>query len=45
MKTSRTEARIEPGPAIGHDNDHVFRELLGLSDESYREQIDNQVIY
>ena len=45
VKTSRTEADVRPGPAIGQDNDHVFRELLGLSEERYRTLIEEQVIY
>jgi benzylsuccinate CoA-transferase BbsF subunit len=45
VKTSRTEPRIEPGPRMGRDNEHVFRELLGLSEERYRELVTAQVIY
>jgi crotonobetainyl-CoA:carnitine CoA-transferase CaiB-like acyl-CoA transferase len=45
VKTSRTEARVRPGPCIGQDNDFVFRELLGLPEERYRELIEEQVIY
>ncbi len=45
VKTSRTEPRIEPGPRMGRDNDHVFRELLGLSEERYRQLVAEQVIY
>lgn len=45
VKTSRTEADVRPGPAIGQDNDHVFRELLGLPEERYRQLIEEQVIY
>jgi crotonobetainyl-CoA:carnitine CoA-transferase CaiB-like acyl-CoA transferase len=45
VKTSRTEARVAPGPVIGQDNDHVFKELLGLSEDRYRELVENEVIY
>ena len=45
VKMSRTEADVRPGPAIGQDNEHVFKELLGLSDERYQELVDAQVIY
>jgi benzylsuccinate CoA-transferase BbsF subunit len=45
VKTSRTEANVHPGPSIGQDNDHVFKELLGLSQERYRQLIEKQVIY
>jgi benzylsuccinate CoA-transferase BbsF subunit len=45
VKCSRSEPRIRPGPARGCDNEHVFRELLGLSETRYRELIDRQIIY
>lgn len=45
VKTSRTQPDVRPGPAIGQDNDYVFRELLGLPEERYRALIDEQVIY
>jgi benzylsuccinate CoA-transferase BbsF subunit len=45
VKMSRTEADVSPGPAIGQDNEHVFKELLGLSDERYRDLVETQVIY
>ncbi|MFN8628485.1 MAG: CoA transferase [Candidatus Binatia bacterium] len=45
VKTSRTEAKVSPGPAIGQDNDYVFTELLGLSAERYQELIAQQIIY
>jgi benzylsuccinate CoA-transferase BbsF subunit len=45
VKTSRTEPRITPGPQIGRDNDHVFKTLLGLPDDRYRQLIDEQIIY
>jgi benzylsuccinate CoA-transferase BbsF subunit len=45
VKTSRTKARIRPGPWIGQDNDHVFLELLGLEPDRYRALQDDEVIY
>jgi benzylsuccinate CoA-transferase BbsF subunit len=45
VKLSRTPPAVRPGPAIGQDNDHVFRELLGLPDEEYRRLIADEVIY
>ena len=45
VKTSRTEARVEPGPRMGRDNDHVFLELLGLPKQRYRRLVEEQVIY
>jgi benzylsuccinate CoA-transferase BbsF subunit len=45
VKTSRTEAKVTPGPAIGQDNEYVCKEILGLSEERYRELIAQQVIY
>jgi len=45
VKTSRSQARIRPSPAIGQDDDHVFRELLGLSKERYRRLRDEEVIF
>ena len=45
VKLSRSEVEVRPGPMIGQDNDYVFRELLGLSEERYRQLIERQVIY
>jgi benzylsuccinate CoA-transferase BbsF subunit len=45
VKLSRTPAKVEPGPAMGRDNEHVFRRLLGLSAERYQELVAAQVIY
>jgi benzylsuccinate CoA-transferase BbsF subunit len=45
VKTSRTEARVNPGPIIGQDNEYVMKELLGLSEERYRELVEREVIY
>ena len=45
VKTSRTESHVRTGPIIGQDNDYVFKELLGLSEERYRQLLQEQVIY
>lgn len=45
VKCSRSEPRIQPGPTRGCDNEHVFRDLLGLSEARYRELIEQGVIY
>jgi benzylsuccinate CoA-transferase BbsF subunit len=45
VKTSRTRVSVRPGPCIGQDNDHVFRELLGIAEERYRELVDAEIIY
>ncbi len=45
VKMSRTPAHVEPGPAIGQDNDFVFKEILGLSEKRYRDLIERKVIY
>ncbi len=45
IKPSRTVVDMRPGPAIGQDNDRVFREILGLSESRYQQLIADQVIY
>ena len=45
VKTSRSEPRINPGPWIGQDNEYVLKELIGLSEERYRELVEQEVIY
>ena len=45
VKTSRSEADVQPGPAIGRDNDHVFKEILGLNEKRYRGLIKDEIIY
>jgi benzylsuccinate CoA-transferase BbsF subunit len=45
VKTSRSEVEAKPGPIIGQDNDHVFKEILGLPEERYRRLVEDQVIY
>jgi len=45
VKASRTQPRVRPGPVLGQDNEYVFRELLGLSEERYQRLVAEQVIY
>ncbi len=45
VKMNRSEAGVRPGPQIGQDNDHVFRELLGIGDDEYSRLLDSKVIY
>ena len=45
VKTSRTEPEIRPGPAVGQDNDDVFRKLLGIPEARYRELVERKVIF
>lgn len=45
VKTSRSEAKIEPGPAIGQDNEHVFGDILGMPKDRYEQLVEEQVIY
>lgn len=45
VKMSRNEPHVESGPIIGRDNDRVFLEILGLSEQRYRELQEEQIIY
>ena len=45
VKTSRTEAAIEPGPAMGRDNEHVFKNILGMSNDRYDRLVAEEIIY
>ena len=45
VKTSRSRVEVRPGPMIGQDNEYVFRELMGLSDDEYHGHVAAQVIY
>ncbi len=45
VKTSRSQARVRPGPYMGQDNDHVFKELLGLSPQRYQALQEQEIIY
>jgi len=45
VKTSRTRPAVRPGPRLGQDNERVFKQQLGLSDERYGRLVREQVIY
>ncbi len=45
VKTSRTEARVQPGPIIGQDNEHVFTKLLGMEQSRYQQLVESEVIF
>ncbi len=45
MKSNKFEAAVRPGPMIGQDNDYVFRELLELPEDRYRDLIEREIIY
>ena len=44
-KRNKFERAVRPGRMSGQDNDHVFKELLGLPDERYRDLIEREIIY
>lgn len=45
VKTARVRPEYSPGPAMGQDNEHVFRDLLGISEARYRELVEQKIIY
>ncbi|RMF20974.1 MAG: hypothetical protein D6760_10410 [Deltaproteobacteria bacterium] len=45
VKTSGMHPRVEPGPVMGRDNDHVFLELMGMPEDRYRTLIKQEVIF
>ena len=45
VKTSRSVVDVRPGPAMGQDNEYVFRGLLGLSEQEYQDLVSANVIY
>ena len=45
VKSNKIEAAVRPGPMIGQDNDHVFKELLKLPEERYRDLIAREIIF
>ena len=45
VKTSRSKAQVKPGPWIGQDNERAFKGILGMDDDSYRQLIEDKVIY
>ena len=45
VKTSASEASAPSGPQVGQDNERVFRDLLGMPEERYRQLVTDEVIY
>ena len=45
VKTVRAEQEYAPGPAMGQDNERVFRDLLGIADARYRDLVEQEVVY
>lgn len=45
VKTTRVQPAYAPGPTMGQDNEHVFCDLLGLSEARYRELVERDIIY
>ncbi len=45
VKTSRTQAAVEPGPVMGRDNERVFKEILGLDADRYDALVAAEIIY
>ncbi len=45
VKTTVSEASVPPGPCIGQDNERVFLDLLGLPEGTYRQFVEEKVIY
>jgi len=45
VKTARASAAYAPGPAMGQDNEYVFRDLLEISQARYRALVEEQIIY
>ncbi|MFH1381814.1 MAG: CoA transferase [Chloroflexota bacterium] len=45
-KFSATPVRIDAAaPLLGQDNDYIFKELLGLAEDEYRQLVEEKVIY
>ncbi len=45
VKLSKSEAAVRTGPMIGQDNEHVFRELLGIPEDRYRALVEGQIVF
>ena len=45
VKLSHSPVDVRPGPVIGQDNEHVFKNILGLSTERYDDLVARKVIY
>jgi benzylsuccinate CoA-transferase BbsF subunit len=44
VRTTGARFRLRPGPMMGCDNDHVFRELMKLPGDRYRRLVEEKVI-
>ncbi len=44
-KLSETPAHVETGPAMGRDNELVFKSILGLAEDDYDKLVDDEIIY
>ena len=45
VKTTRCQPSYAAGPAMGQDNEHVFRDLLGFDEACYRDLVERKIIY
>jgi benzylsuccinate CoA-transferase BbsF subunit len=45
VKTTRARPAYLAGPAMGQDNEHVFREWLGFDEARYRDLVERKIIY
>lgn len=45
VKTSRSRPDVRPGPALGADNERVFRGLLGIPAADYERLVRDRIIY
>ena len=45
VKMSGSQPVVRPGPSLGQDNEYVFKQLIGLSDEQYTDLAARQVIF
>lgn len=45
VKLSHSPVDVRPGPVIGQDNEHVFKNILGLTPEQYDDFVERKVIY
>ena len=45
VKMSRSKIEVRTGPRLGQDNEHVFKEILGVPENRYQQLVSAQVIY
>lgn len=45
VKLSAGGPTVRPGPMIGENNEHVFKNILGMSAEKYDDLVQRQIIY